>query len=459
MPAWGDLFPEGGVAQQFLLWGVAYNLAQTLLGPALQGVTNELWQAAAENVGGFAHVPLTPADLADAVIRNFATRDGAAREASQSGMSGEDFALMVDLAGDAIAPGEAAVALRRKLIAEDGVGPDSTSFTQAIAEGRLKDKWAPIVKALATEWPTPTDALQAFLEGQVDEATARDLYERFGGDLDYFQMLYDTRGSAPTPVEAGRMANRGIIGWTGTGPAATSFEQAFLEGPWRNKWEPAMARLAEYVPPPRTITTLMSHGVLSQAEADQYFRDNGMSAKLAQEYTDSATAERTVKQRELTEATVVNLYEDRYAPRAQAQAMLGALGYSADDANYLLELADFRQAFKVVNSAVTRIGTLFVAGKLTADEATEALGRLAIPSDQVGHLLSTWQTEHAANVRILTPGEITSAVFYGVKSEGWGIAQLQQLGYTAHDAWVLLSIRAKGPLPDEPADLPRGPLP
>jgi hypothetical protein len=52
------------------------------------------------------------------------------------------------------------------------------------------------------------------------------------------------------------MANRGIIPWSGSGPRSTSFEQAFLEGPWRNKWLGPFRKAAEYFPPPRTITAM-----------------------------------------------------------------------------------------------------------------------------------------------------------------------------------------------------------
>ena len=88
---------------------------------------------------------------------------------------------------------------RRGVNPEGGNGADAVTFEQGIAEGRLKDKWTAMMKGLAQEWPTPTDALAALLEGQVSEEEGRALYERFG-----FTEFGRRRGYYPNAPEGGR---------------------------------------------------------------------------------------------------------------------------------------------------------------------------------------------------------------------------------------------------------------
>ncbi len=131
--------------------------------------------------------------------------------------------------------------------------------------------------------------------------------------------------------------------------------------------------------------------------------------------------------------------------------MLGQLGYSPNEAGFLIELVDLQRAVSAIDSAVTRIGSLYVGRKIDATTATNTLNSLKLPPGQVTELLATWDLERAASVKILTPAEIAGAFFYGVLDQATAQSELEHLGYTAHDAWVLLSVRKHAKLPGEPA--------
>ena len=447
MPSISDLLGSGSVAEQLLVWGLLQELLGDFLGPMLELIRQDV------NAGHPINV-LTPADLASAVVRNFMDRAAAEGEAAKNGIDPARLQTLIDLAGDAPGPSELATALRRGIIPETGAGADSVSFTQGIAEGRLADKWAPIIKALAVYWPTPTDALDALLEGQVDEATGKALYQRFGGDPDYFTLLFNTRGTAPTPMEAIEMANRGLMPWDGEGPGVTSFHQAFLEGPWRNKWESIFRGFAVYIPPPRTVTTLLSHGVISDAQAQEWFQKTGMTPETAKAYVASAVAAKTTTHRQLTESNVQALYLEQLLTRTQAEGMLEDLGYDPDTANYVLEAWDFARARSAYQSAVTRVGSFYTGRKIDRPSAIKALQSLDVPDAAVTHLMAGWDAERAMTVKELTAAEVVDAVYYEVKDQAWALEQLEKLGYTAHDAWVKLSVRMHGAVPGEPGEGP-----
>lgn len=444
MPGLGDLFGRGSIAEQIFVWGILNQVIQSVGAPYFTQLSYLVNQA-------HPVTELSPPDAASAVVRNYLTMGEGAAKARKFGVDTADFAHLVHLAGDAPGPAELAVALRRRLIPEAGTGAGATSFEQGIREGRLADKWAPMLKALAVQWPSPTDALQALLEGQVSESEGRALYERFGGDPEFFQMLFNTRGTAPSPVELGVMANRRVIPWSGTGAGATSFEQGILEGSPRNKWIPAWKELAVYLPPPRTVTAMLKNGSLTHAQALDLFTKQGLSPDLAAAYVQDAEQQASTADRNLTQTTIIGLYEARIIPQGDARNLLEALGYSPDNANYLVELADLRRAIAALNTAVARVHALYVGHKIDRKAAVAVLGQLKIPTDQISEVVHIWDLEESVNVKQLTPAQIVDAWQVGIIDQGEAQGELVALGYTPRDAWILLSIKAKAPQPNPPA--------
>lgn len=429
--------------EQIIAWQIVGALVSSAFQPALAEVSQQSW-------GKFPLAVLSPAELASAVVRNFAAEDAAAGEAEQSGISRERFATLVRLSGQSLAPDALAVALRRKLIPEDSGSPDAPGFVQGIAQGNLRDMWAPVVKALAVQLPSPTLALSAYLEGQLPEAEARAMYAVLGGDPDYFDVSYNTEGQAPTPTQALDLLNRGIIPERGTGPEATSYEQAFLEGPWRNKWLEPFLALREYLPPPRTITAMLKTGSLTPDQATSYLMKNGLSAELAAAYVADASHQALAGTKDLALGTVRELYRDRLIDAPTASSMIQSLGYSADSAAFVLAIEDVRFEQAALTSAVSRVRTLYTSYKRDRVTTLNVLSQLGIAGDQAASLMGVWDLERAANIKTLTEAQIVAAFHYGVIDQATAQTELVTLGYLPHDAWTLLSVREHGPLPDEP---------
>lgn len=445
----GKVFAKNSVAEQILVWQVAGQVIGALMAPMLTELT-KLVNSQAQTT------PLSAAQLADMVVRAIVSASEGADLAKLVGVAPSDFRRLVDAAGDGPSPGDLVVALRRGLIAQHGAGADSTSFEQGIRESHLHNKWTDIVRQLGTALPSPTDALEALLEGQVDDATARSLYEKFGGDPEHFTMLFNTRGSAPTPLEASEMANRGIIPWDGTGAGVTSQHQAFLEGPYRDKWLEPYRKLAEYKPPARTITAMVRSGALSDEKALKLFRELGLAQDMAQAMLDDAHHQKLAASKDLAKGDVETLYRDQVISAADATTMFGALGYSAQESAWLLAMQDLKRSVAAINAATSRVHTLYVNRKIDKAGAVGALNSLHVPAAQVDQLLSTWDIERFTNVKVLSQGEIASAFFYKILGQDEAMAELVAIGFTPLDAWIILSVRTHNPLPNKPPAGPGG---
>lgn len=447
MAGLGSLLGEGQSASQFLMWGVAYGFAQALLQPEFEALQQLVWRNQAVRV-------LSPADLADMVIRNIRTEDDAAGEAADSGIDADRFHDMVLDTGEP--PGlELGLEMLRRGIIQVGDGtPGEATFSALVATSRLRPEWLSSLLA-AQEVPiSAADAVEAFIRGQISEADAKTEAFATGINSDRFDILANTAGRPPALGEALELLRRGIIQAMGLGPDETTFQQAIAEGDTKDKWLQQFLALAAYIPPPRSIATLQSHGVIDTATAAQLYQQNGLSPQLAGIYAASAVAVKVAAHKQATEAQVLKLYYDRLIDGPAATGMLENLGYDQTTAAYVLELQDFARAASVLNGAVSTVGRLYVAHKVTRAATIEALQALDLPAAAVSQYVGVWDTEVVANVKTLTEGQITAAFFYGVKDQAWCQQALQDIGYTAHDAWVILSDRSHGPLPGEP---PAGP--
>jgi Holliday junction resolvasome RuvABC DNA-binding subunit len=449
MPGWSEFIGRGSVGEQLFLWGILSQVLNGLDDPYI----SELQQASRE-----AHSIelLTPTELAAAVVRGYLTHGDAATEAAKSGIGSQRFDRLVDLAGDVPPPEVLLELYRRGVIGQEATAGQGTGLLDALRRSGIKDEWAFAYTTLAVQNPSWNDAMDALLEGQLTREQAEHWYKIAGGNPDAFQWLYDTRGTSPTPDMLGTMANRRIIEWDGVGPDKTTFEQGFLEGPWRNKWEPYMRALMEYLPPPRTVTALLRAGSITREQALTLFEKEGLTPELAAAYVADAEHHATVSAKELTKADIESLYRAHAVTKDEAAKMLTDLGYSASHAAILISGIDLQRTITNTPSAITRVRTLYTHRKLQAAAAVAALRALGVSEPQAQELVATWDIELGATVAQLTESQIVAAWAYEIMDQDKAMTELQAIGYVPYDAWVLLSIRNKGALPNQP---PPGPGP
>lgn len=400
---------------------------------------------------------LSPPDAASAVVRGFLSPHAGAAVAKLSGVDGPTFTTMVELAGDAPAPGQLAEALRRGLIPDHGGGADAVSFTAGIREGRLASKWTDMIRGLAQIWPTPVLALDALLKGQLPEHQARELYTRLGGDPQFFVTEFNTRGSSPTPLELIDMANRQFIPWDGLGPDAVSFAQGFREGPWKNKWQKAYRQYARYLPPPSTVVTLLAHGSIGRRRATELLAKHGMDERTIAEFLDSADTEALSDYRGATVSVVLNSYHAQIISHKDAVTILEALHVTPNAVELLLAYTDVQRGFEAVNNAISRVRSLFASRKITVQTVKSSLHRLGVPAESVERIVAAWEVENSISVRTLTESQIIAAWEKLILTDDETITELQNIGYTPFDAWVLMSSKVGIALPGRPAQGPPPP--
>jgi hypothetical protein len=442
-----SLFGKGSIIEQILVWQVLGQVMGAVLGPELQlmqNAVNLITQA----------VQLSPAVCADMVVRNILTHEQGEFIAKQSGLSPDDFRALVLDTGDAPAPQQLMEALRRGIIQWDTDSGGLPSALHGLQQGRLRDEWAPLIRELGFTPIPVADAVDAVVEGQISYAEGEHIAYLGGIKAPDFKILFNTRGNPPGPMELVDLVRRGHIPMRGTGPDVTSLQQGIFEGATKDKWEPHYEQLAEALPPPRTVTALLRAGSITDQQAAKLFQQAGLSQEMAAAYVNDAHHQKLAASKDLAKADIETLYRDQMLSAADATTMIESLGFSAEDAAFLLSLQDVKRVITAVQQAIGRIHTLYVARKIDATAAIGALNSLHVPDAQVQQLLATWDVERGANVKVLSQAEIASAFFYQIIDQATAMAELQNIGFTPLDAWIILSVRMHKQLPNQPAPGP-----
>lgn len=447
------------VLLQIFVFGTVSTLIGTLLTPFMQGVANDASSAA---VADKLARPVDPSLLATAAARgidlgaspSFTIPQDMYDQAAQSGVSADDLNLQASIVGLPPAFQELLEMKRRGII-------DDTQLAAGLQQGDFKDDWIQYAVQLIDGWPTPTDFVRAAVQAQMSYADAESWANKTGLDVttpvpidtgdteaspDMFGLLYGIAGRPPGPEELARMTLRGIIPQAGTGAGTVSFQQGIAESDVKVKYTDALWQLAQYIPPPRAIGTLIERGVISSQTGLGYYEANGVPTELAQAYVTMALQQSTVQEKLLAKGTVLTAYYDGILSEAQATDYLADLGFDGQVASELLAVSDFRREIQAINTVVRRIGSLYENDKIDVTSAQAALTNVGIGADQAQKLLSIWATLRVAPIRVPTVSEIGKAMQYGTITQATAINQIENLGYQPLDAQIVLSAYSEAPI-------------
>jgi hypothetical protein len=451
MASFEEAFGKGSAAYQLFVWSVVNQVLSALLSPAF----TELAQGVNERAPA---VAISPADAAKGVVRNYVTSTDGQAEAAKSGIDAARFATLTHLAGVAPGPQQLAEALRRGAIPETGSGADSTSFEQGVRETDLLDKWTPVIKAISTLWPSPADIIDAVVKNQIPTAEGQATYQRVGGDPQWYELLVNTNGNPPSPTELLELAQRQVIPWHGIGPQATTFQQGIYEGRSKDKWEPVYELLNDYFPTVSEIVELYKWGQLDVPTATKLMAQRGLSADYAAKWIAYANANDINDYRGLTIQAILAMLSLSYISDAQARIMLTATHHGTAAIDELIQYGHIQRTIQSANQSISRVGNLYQGRKITAESASNALKTLGVEPAAIPQIISDWDAIVNINVKLLTAAEIADAWEFNIMDDATAFQELSNIGYTPYDAWVYLSIKNKGPLPNQPAAGPGAPL-
>lgn len=464
-----------GIISQFFIFGVMFNVAGAMLAPFVQEIQNDVWTAHPDR-------PLSPPDIATAVVRGFDLGDSggtpvpewSTTEGAKSGYDATHIASMIGITG--MAPNLQLLfqMIRRGIIDEGTLNDGAESLIGGIQQSDIRDVWIDDVTKLRYVPPSPTDLVAAAVRHQDDTLPAgtdlsywETLAESLGleppdwidGNPNWFNMLYNISGRPLGPMEMGRLANRGQIAWSGLGSPVISFQQGIAESDIKDKWEAAAVLLAQYWPAVGEIGALLREGGISEAQAEAYWTAEGVPAELMAALHYVNTIQQVTQDRALAKGDILMLLQENAITDADAETMLAQIGYSGDNAAFLIAMAHFRYELEAFRTSVRTVSQAYIAGSITQAQAEEGFQGLGMPATQITSLVATLTNQRAVRVEIPTAAQIASALYYQVITQAEAQVFLENQGYSPFNAWLVLSVRMHGPLPDPPGSfVPPNPI-
>lgn len=397
-------------------YAVVSGIVSAALQPFIVGVSQASFSALPD-------LPLSPADMALAVVRGIVSEGDGAKEARNTGVNADRFGVLVANTGEPPGLMQLLEAYRRGFI-------DQGQLEHGIRQSRVRDEWIPTVLKLQYAPPPIGEAIAAAVQNHLSQADARRFVSEAGVDPVNFDWLYETHGRPPGVFEVGELVNRGE-------ESLDFLKQAIRESDIKDKYVDAVAKLIRKIPPERTVVSAIRQGVLSPADGVRKLMDLGFNASDAAMLASEAQSTKHAATKDLARAQITQLYEERLIPKDQATKLLHGLGYDATEVGMLLSLADHSRHYKFQASAISRVHSLYIAHRLARHDASTSLDKIGVDPGGRDDLLTLWDAERAANVPHLSVAQLQHAVRQGIITHGDFATRVEAMGYSHTDMLIL----------------------
>lgn len=368
--------------------------------------------------------PLSPADLALAVLRGNMDAATGATQAYESGVSPEQFNTLLLNTGEPPGLQQLLEGYRRGFI-------DQATLQKGIKESRYRNEWIPLLEALRYEPMSVADAVNATVQNQLPATVARKYADQNGLQPGDFDILLNTAGEPLSRTEMEHLYNRGLV-------TKDQVVQALRESRLKNKYNELAFDLHSKILPETTIQRALRYGGISTADAIRIAMENGYSKADATILVSAGTGERLQVFKDRVVSSVITLYEDNLVSSADTSSVIEAMGFSADQASFVVKGAEFRREAHILNQVVNAVKSKYVQHHITAREASNLIDAVGVPSTQRDYLLNLWEIEASAYVRTLTEAQVVKAVKKELITMDDGVARLEAMGYRQDDAILLI---------------------
>lgn len=369
-------------------------------------------------------VPLSPADLADMVVRDIKTQGEAAKVAAQSGVDAADFDALVLDTGEPLALQQLLEAFRRGFI-------DQARLERGIRQGRTRNEWIDVAERLRFSPMSVADAVNSVVQNHMDKTTGNAIAEQNGLEPGSFDILLQTAGEPLSRTEMQELYNRGLV-------TREQVDQAQRESRLKDKYIPYSFELHRRIMPVNYVQRALRYGAISHDAAVRAVMDNGFNQADAEVLVTSGSAEKMQTFKNRVVSAVETAYEENTISDQTALSMITSLGFEDSEAAFVVQAAGFRRDARIVNQAIGLIRGRYVQHRLSRQQASNDLDSVNVPAPQRDFMLNLWDIEYAAHTRGLTEAQVIRAMKKSTITPDDALQRLLDMGYSQDDATILI---------------------
>lgn len=363
--------------------------------PTVQALSNATWHAAATTAGSPATIPLSPAEAAAAVVKGLGTVDSLAGEVAKSGVSKATFQTMADVYGRSFGFELALMLLRRQDI-------DRAEFDRIIHYSDVRNDFIPdILKAMYVPLSTG-EVITANIKGHISDADAATRLGHAGIDPAQQPLLKLAAGRPLGLMEMFTVMHRG-------GASMADVQDTLRQSDVNDHWLPFLPFLQWHYPPLFQVVRAIGAGSMTPARAHTVLTYEGYEPQDVTAIVDSAQRTTAGTVHELTLAQITRMLETHLITEAQAITRIENHKFDAGTAQLVINLAAATREENLLNTAIRKVGTLYVAHKLDKTKATTELSTAGVPAASITLYFKYWDIERAANLHVPTVASIVGA--------------------------------------------------
>lgn len=424
---WNDLLdaaytrPPWDVALQ--LWNRGY-IGETDVNTALQyGGVPEYWWPSLKQLR---QEILSPADWALAALRQNVTLEDAQAGAALSGLDADSFNTLMLNTGEPPGSEQMMEAYRRGFI-------DQATFDEGIRQSRIRDEWIPTMEQLRYTPMSTANAANAVVRGYLSQADGASIAQQNGLEPDHWQYVLESNGRPPSHEQLATLYLRGII-------TEADFEQGIRESDIKDKYIADVFDLRVKFLPLFEARTLLNDGDITGATFSEQMLVQGYQQSVIDEILAGVGTGKKTTAKHLTATDYVDLYTDGLKTRDETSTGLQSIGYTADDAGSILDIADAKVTNAIVKQQIANVRSQFNRYKLTEDQAKSELDLIGLQAAQITALVNGWLVTRPTGTRSLTEAQTLKALKDGVITNTDALQRLLGLGLDDTDALILMNI-------------------
>ena len=272
--------------------------------------------------------------------------------------------------------------------------------------------------------------------------------EKQGLSKEWLERYWAAHWDLPSPSQGFEMLHRGVID---EATLAMLLRALDVMPYWRDK----LTAISWNVPTRVDIRRFYQLGVIDDARLRQLytaFGYHGSDLDNIVEFTKRYTStDKTATEKELSKAEIIKGVKTGVISRAEGEDLIMDLGYTAEEATYLLaiNIPPDEEAAVVKSRELTKADVIagLKAAIITVDEAKTLLLELRYNSDDADFLLKIYQATisppEAARDKEASKADIVKAVKIGLITPEDGYLMLQDIGFTPEASQFILMVQAE----------------
>jgi hypothetical protein len=406
-----DLFNRGLVQQSDVLTAFARN-----------GIPEFWWNPLFDTARSL----LSPADLALAVLRGELDQLDAQAYAATTGLSSADFDTLIANTGEPPGAEQMMQALRRDFV-------DVDTFTRAILQSRIRDEWIPTMLKLQFSPMSFQDAAKLVVENYLTMDEGAAIAKANGLEPDHWPLVVKGWGRPLSHEQMMALYFRGEA-------TIDEVRAAFLQSDLKDEYIDQAIQLGRRLVPERMIVEMIDHAVVDHATGEAMLMAQGYNQADADALIKLGGAQRLATAKNLSRGDITSMYEDNLLSRDSAEAHLVSLGWSKNDADAILSLADVKSQATAMRKLQAQIEASIRGGDLTRQQALSELEGAGLDSATATGLVDKWLAVASKPSRGLTEAQIIKGARSGVIESLDAARRLVGLGLSTDDATLLLLI-------------------